>query len=190
MSKFKLLITDFDGTLVDTFRANFKAYQESFARCGLSLDEEKYRECFGYRFDRFMDAVGVEDPAVRAQIKEAKGDLYPNYFSELRVNEALLNMIKRFRLAGGKTAVASTARRKNLMNALEYIGAVDAFDLIVAGEEVTHGKPNPEIYLNVLSHFEVDSSQAIVFEDSPVGMQAAEAANISYIEINSSFYAD
>ena len=49
----KAIITDFDGTLVDTFEANLRAYQEAFANVGLSLSTDRYKECFGYRFDRF-----------------------------------------------------------------------------------------------------------------------------------------
>ena len=50
----KAIITDFDGTLVDTFEANLRAYQQAFADQGLSLTSDTYRECFGYRFERFM----------------------------------------------------------------------------------------------------------------------------------------
>ena len=49
-SEIKLLIVDFDGTLVDTFRANFMAYQEAFNQVGLALKEVDYRHCFGFRF--------------------------------------------------------------------------------------------------------------------------------------------
>ena len=50
----KAVITDFDGTLVDTFKANLHAYQEAFDEVGLILTEEQYRECFGFRFEKFM----------------------------------------------------------------------------------------------------------------------------------------
>ena len=43
----KAIITDFDGTLVDTFEANLRAYQEAFYQVGITLMAEKYRECFG-----------------------------------------------------------------------------------------------------------------------------------------------
>jgi beta-phosphoglucomutase-like phosphatase (HAD superfamily) len=50
----KLLITDFDGTLVDTFEANLKAYQIAFKQCNLHLDTQIYRKYFGLRFDTFI----------------------------------------------------------------------------------------------------------------------------------------
>lgn len=186
----KLLITDFDGTLVDTFRANYLAYRQAFSDVGRDLSEETYSACFGFRFERFMDAASIEDNDIRSRIKELKATYYPSFFSELKVNKPLLEMLKAFRQAGGKTAIASTARRKNLENALRYIGAIDAFDLILAGEEVKDGKPSPEIYLTVLSYFGIQPSDALVFEDSDVGIKSAEAAGINYIIINSNYYAD
>lgn len=57
----KLLITDFDGTLVDTFRANYMAYRKAFEEVGLVLCETDYRCCFGYRFEKFMEVCGVTD---------------------------------------------------------------------------------------------------------------------------------
>lgn len=186
----KLLITDFDGTLIDTFQANFKAYQKAFNEVGLSLSECDYRKCFGYRFDAFMSEMRVIDIAVVQEIKDLKITYYPEFFALLRVNLPLLTLIKTFRLAGGKTAIASTAHRKNLINVLEYIKALDAFDLILAGEEIKNGKPSPEIYLNVLKHFDISVEQALVFEDSDIGIQSAKNAGINYITINSKYYAD
>ena len=130
----KLIITDFDGTLVNTFQANYHAYCQAFGEVGLALSEEDYRKCYGLRFDGFMDAMGIDDATVRQRIRAIKGECYPDFFGLLHVNRPLLDMIRMFRQGGGMTAVASTARAKNLNNALTHIGATDDFDLILAGE--------------------------------------------------------
>lgn len=179
----KLLITDFDGTLVDTFEANYRAYREAFAAEGLELDREKYRECFGYRFDRFMDAVGITDEKQRTRIRDNKAEAYPNQFEYLKANQSLLEFIRSFHRQGGQTAIASTARGKNLRNALRHIGAESDFNLILSGESVLRGKPNPEIYEKVLEAFDVRPEEALVFEDSQVGIQAATTAGIPVLQI-------
>lgn len=186
----RLLITDFDGTLVDTFEANYRAYAEAFDAVGRGLTRERYRECFGFRFDRFMDAMGVEDDAVRAEIRRIKGECYPSYFGHLVVNHPLLEMLRAFHRSGGMTAIASTARGVNLRNALRYIGAADDFDLVLAGESVHKGKPDPEIYLTVLERLGVSADEALVFEDSAVGFAAARSAGIQYIPVTREFYTD
>lgn len=182
-TEIKLLISDFDGTLVNTFEANFMAYKKAFADNGLSLSEDDYRRCFGLRFEKFMDAINVDNLEIRHSIRELKAKYYPEYFDRLKVNAPLLSFIEAFHRQGGKTAIASTARRKNLEAALDHIGARTAFDLILAGEEVKKGKPSPEIYLTTLQHFGCQPSEALVFEDSEVGMQSAEAAGIAYIKV-------
>ena len=180
----KAIVTDFDGTLVDTFQANFHAYQEAFNQVGLSLSEEQYRKCYGLRFDGFMDEMKIEDADVRKRIRTIKGECYPNHFAMLHVNQPLLDFIRMLRRCGGKTAVASTARGKNLLNALTHIGATEDFDLILAGEDVKEGKPSPEIYNTVMQRLGVLPSETLVFEDSSVGLQAAQAAGAHYIKIN------
>lgn len=186
----ELIICDFDGTLVDTFEANFRAYQHAFSEVGMELSREKYMECFGLRFDNFMKAVGVNDPDTAISIREIKAQCYPNYFKYLKANRPLLDFVRAFHQQGGKTAIASTARRENLLNALTFIGALNNFDLVLAGENVQHGKPSPEIYEMVLRKMKISPVNALVFEDSEVGCQAAENAGIQYIKINNEFYGD
>lgn len=184
----KLIITDFDGTLADTFEANYKAYREVLSGHGVILTPEKYRECFGLRFDNFMHCLGIEDATLKKEIKIAKGELYPNYFEFIKVNSPLLEFIRAFRRNGGLTAIASTARGVNLKNALIHIGAENDFDFIVAGEMVRHGKPDPEIFNTVLELAGVSMSSVLIFEDSEVGCKAAEIAGINYIRVNNKFF--
>ncbi|EJW89529.1 HAD-superfamily hydrolase, subfamily IA, variant 3 [gut metagenome] len=177
----KALITDFDGTLVDTFEANLRAYQQAFASQGLSLSPEKYRECFGYRFERFMTEVGVCDETVAHAIKEAKKEYYPRYFDYLKPNKALIDLMASLKAMGVKTAIASTARKENLMNAVNHLGIADHFDLIFAGVDVKQGKPSPEIYLKAMETLGVAPEETLIFEDSPVGIEAAQASGAQYM---------
>lgn len=172
----KALISDFDGTIVDTFEANLRAYQKAFNSVGLNLSAEQYRRCFGYRFDRFMTAMAVFDDKVAAQIKEVKKECYPSFFSFFRPNVSLIELIRSFHSMGGKTAIASTARRENLMNAVDYLGIADAFDQIYAGTDVKQGKPSPEIYQKAMALLGTNPQETLIFEDSQVGIEAAHAS--------------
>lgn len=184
----KAIITDFDGTLVDTFEANLRAYQDAFYAVGLTLTAEKYRECFGYRFDCFMTAMAIKDETTANKIKELKKEAYPKHFQHLRPNDSLIELIASFHQMGGKTAIASTARKENLMNAVNHLGIADHFDLIYAGVDVKQGKPNPEIYLKAMVALGVTPDEVMIFEDSPVGFQAAKASGAKYIPITSQWF--
>jgi len=188
MNNIKLIISDFDGTLVNTFRANYEAYKRSFEDVGLSLTEDKYRECFGFRYDDMMAYLNITDDEIKNLIREQKAQYYPSFFNLLEVNNVLLNFIRHFKLSGGKTALASTARRENLMNAITYINAEDAFNLILSGESVEKGKPDPEIYLKTMAEFNAKPEETLVFEDSEVGLMAADRAGTKYIRITSEYF--
>ncbi|MBD5227484.1 MAG: HAD family phosphatase [Bacteroidales bacterium] len=184
----KLIITDFDGTLVDTFEANYQAYRQAFEDENITLTRDKYREWFGFRFDRFIREIGIIDPEVKSRIKEKKAEYYPSYFQHIRINRPLLEFIRAFHRQGGLTAIASTARERNLRNALRHIDAETDFDLILAGENVSHGKPDPEIYLKVLKALDIRPDEALVFEDSTVGLEAARSAGIRTMTITQKFF--
>ncbi len=180
----KAIITDFDGTLVDTFEANLFAYQNAFRKVGLTLSAEQYRECFGLRFEKFMQAVGVTDTAIMQQIKEEKMKAYPTYFTHLRPNSALIQLLQSMHAMRCKTAIASTARKENLMNAINHLGLADAFDIVYAGIDVKQGKPSPEIYIKTMEALGVAPSETLIFEDSEVGIQAAKASGAQYMVVS------
>lgn len=180
----KAIITDFDGTLVDTFEANLRAYQKAFQEVGLNLTAERYRECFGYRYDRFMQEMGVTDKTIADSIKELKKKYYPEYFEYLKPNIALINLIAGIKKMGGKTAIASTARKENLMNVISFLGIAHHFDLIFAGVDVKKGKPDPEIYLKSMAALGVTPDETVIFEDSQVGIDAAKASGASYMIVS------
>lgn len=184
----KALITDFDGTLVDTFDANLRAYQKAFADVGITLTAERYRECFGYRFDRFMTAMGIFDDETALRIREAKKEYYPQYFEYLRPNHSLICLLRSWHLLGMKTAIASTARKENLMNAINHLGIADIFDLIYAGIDVKQGKPSPEIYNKTMDALDVSPEETLIFEDSNIGVEAAVSCGAKFIRVTSEWF--
>ena len=188
MNDIRLLITDFDGTLVETFEANFLAYQKAFIDNQLSLTVEQYRMCFGLRFDDFMNTVGITDPEIKYSIREKKANYYPLFFEHIKINKPLLTFINAFKEGGGKTAIASTARQKNLMNVLSFLHLENRFDLILAGEDVKQGKPSPEIYLTVMEQLSVAPINTLIFEDTAIGIEAATASGAICIQITSNFF--
>ena len=172
----RAIITDFDGTLVDTFEANLKAYQKAFQLVGINLTEDAYRQCFGFRFDRLMKAMSISDNIKANLIREAKRQYYPDFFNYLKPNHALISLLDTFHTLGGKTAIASTARKENLLNAIDYLGVGNIFDVIYTGVDVTQGKPSPEIYHKTMQAINVTPAETLIFEDSQVGIEAAKAS--------------
>lgn len=182
----RAIITDFDGTLVDTFEANFRAYSEAFQLLPCrELTRETYRKCFGLRFDCFMDTMNIMSPKEREIIREHKKLVYPKYFDLIKSNTGLVALIDSMRKDYGiKTAVASTARYENLIAALDYMNLTPLFDLIRGGESVHCGKPSPEIYLSTMEMLNVTSDETLIFEDSDVGIEAALTSKAHCIRVS------
>lgn len=184
----KAIITDFDGTLVDTYYANESAYMKAFAMCGYKLTSEDYRKYYGLRFDAFMNAVGIRNAGTRNKIAEIKKAVYPDYFHLLKVNEFLLKNLLLMKNDGIKIAIATTARKENLMNALNHLGIANCFDLILAGNDVKNGKPDPEIYILAMEQLGVNPNDVVIYEDSEVGLQAAKNSGAHYIQITKNWF--
>jgi HAD superfamily hydrolase (TIGR01509 family) len=184
----KAIITDFDGTLFDTFEANYFAYKDVLNSHGLELSKDTYRKCFGLRFNEFMESIGIKNIVLKNQIKTEKAKIYPNYFDLIAPNFELIAFLRTMKRNGIKIAIASTARRENLINVLSYFDLTDIFDVIFTGESVMYGKPHPEIYILTMDKLGVEDSETLIFEDSEVGIQAAQASGASVIKIKEKLF--
>lgn len=184
MGQIKAIITDFDGTLVDTIIANCFAYSKAFEACGLKLDSNLYNDNYGLRFDDLCNKIGIEDNEIKKKIRSLKANIYPKFFNHIRINDKLLTFIIMCKEQGIKTCIASTAAKKNLYGVLKYFNLDSYFDIIISGDDVSKGKPCPEVYIKALDLLDCEPEEALVFEDSEVGCEAAEAAGIQYIRIN------
>lgn len=176
----RYIITDFDGTLVDTKQANMMAYEEAFNENGYEFSDELYEKAFGLRFDDMCDMLGVsQNKTVRDKIRTYKAEVYPKYFDVIKPNMTLLNFIAS--LKDVKVAIATTAAKKNFENVMKNVLHATA-DVVITGEDVEHGKPDPEVYLKAIEKLGCENlNEALVFEDSEVGINAAEAAGLSNI---------
>ena len=120
----RLLLCDFDGTLVDTRMANALAYIETLREVGIEISVEEYLATyFGMRCNEFMCRMGITDPAERERLRLRKIALYPNYFDTLRLNEPLWAFAQSVRRQGGKVWIVSTGSRANIDNVMRDLDA-------------------------------------------------------------------
>lgn len=181
----RLLLCDFDGTLVDTRMANALAYIETLREVGIEISVEEYLATyFGMRCNEFMCRMGITDPAERERLRLRKIALYPNYFDTLRLNEPLWAFAQSVRRQGGKVWIVSTGSRANIDNVMQHLGLKDGIDGILSGLEIERPKPAPDCFLEVLRREGCTKEEALIFEDSPVGLAAAEASGIPYFKVD------
>ncbi len=176
-----LAIFDHDGVLVDSLEPHQRAWVELGRRTGLAFTPELIHETFGMTnptiFRRLLgDAITAEEIARYSDLKEvcyrdaARGSLH--------LMDGVRDVLDALTERGVKLAIGSSGVRPNLELTVEECGLVGRFAAIASLEDITHGKPDPEVFLVAAVKAGVDPSRAVVFEDAAVGIQAAKAAGM------------
>lgn len=182
-SDIRAVFADLDGTLVDTRALNWLAYREAMGKYGYELDYRYYcRFCNGRHYLDFLPQITTSDQAVLHAMHEEKKRAYARYLSHARLNVPLVNLLRSGR-ALWKTALVTTASRRNAMEMLAHFQLEGLFDLVLTREDVSRGKPDPEGYVLAMKRFNVSPQCCLVYEDSPVGVQAAEASGAGVIVV-------
>ena len=180
----KLIILDFDGTLASTEEANMKAYVLALREEGIELDTAEYRRSyFGMRCPEFLRTIGVADEGDIDRVRRRKIELYPTCFDSVYLNEPLWNFAQDFRKRGGKVWIVSTGQKENIVNVMRYLGIDDDVDGMLTSSDALEPKPSPEAFLKAMEIEGVTPAETLIFEDSPVGIEAAEASGASYIKV-------
>lgn len=184
MAHIKLILLDFDGTLADTRRANGEAYIEALGEVGIELSFEDYAtKYFGMRCHEFMHTVGINDDTIAQRIRQRKIELYPNYFSSVQLNTPLWEWCCMMRHLGAKVWIVSTGHIDNITNVMRYLNINSGIDGIISGDDVANAKPHPECFLKAMEIVGVTPAETIIFEDSAMGIEAAERSGASVVRI-------
>ena len=181
----RLILCDFDGTLVDTRMANALAYIETLREVGIELGVPEYLATyFGMRCNEFMTVMGITDPTERERLRLRKIELYPHYFHTLKLNEPLWQFAQSVRRQGGKLWIVSTGSPANINNVINHLGLQEGIDGIFSGLEIEHPKPAPDCFLEVMRREGCTPAETLIFEDSHVGLTAAEQSGAAYFKVS------
>ncbi len=179
------LIFDSDGTLVDTMPLHYQAWEEILAHYGAHFPEKLFYELAGVASDRIVEILNEKfgytlDPKQTAAAKEAL--FLRNYLPHAQPIEPVIAIAKKY--YGQLPMAVATGGVSTIVNtALQAIGLTGFFEAIVTSEDVTHGKPAPDIFLQAARRLKVDPAYCLVFEDSDLGLQAAQRAGMAGVDI-------
>lgn len=180
----KVLMVDLDGTLFDTKKVNYEAYREALSSYEYNIDYDYYCQfCNGRYYLDFLPQIATNDNQILSEIHETKKLVYSKYLGSARVNRALVDIIRNSRNTY-KIALITTASKKNTFDILNRFDMMSLFDLVITSEDVYKSKPNPEGYLKAMKTFGAEPNDCIIFEDSHVGIEAAEksGANVFIVK--------
>lgn len=177
----KLVITDLDGTLFDTKDVNYHAYRVAMKPYGYDLDYEYYcKFCNGRHYTEFLPQLAITDEEILSKIHESKKKLYQNYLDKAVLNTGLIDIIKALQKFGYKTAIVTTASKENCIDILNKFQIYNLFDLILTQNDIKKTKPDPEGFVKAMNYFAAEPDETIIFEDSDVGLEAAQRSGAFY----------
>jgi HAD superfamily hydrolase (TIGR01509 family) len=169
-----------DGVLVDGEPLHFRALNELLAAEGRAITLDEYRPYMGTKagWAEFVADFGLR------HTKEHYAPLYHElvlrqYQAELDALPGALEAVRLARLGAGRIALASSSERSWVDTCLARIGLWGAFDAVVTGTDIQHGKPAPDIYLLSAERLAVDPVRCLAIEDAPAGIASAKAAGMT-----------
>lgn len=187
--KQKAFIFDLDGVIVDTAKFHFLAWQKIANRLGINFTHEHNEQLKGVSRVRSLDIIlglgGVEatqDEKNKWLVE--KNEDYLGYITNMNEDEILEGVVPVLQfLKAQNQKIALGSASKNARPILEKVNILHYFDAIVDGNDVTNAKPDPEVFLRAAQLVNIPAEDAVVFEDSVAGVQAANIAGMVSIGI-------
>lgn len=180
---------DLDGVVVFTDRYHYLAWKELADRRGWDFDEEINNLCRGIpRMASLEVILGHNRIELSPPEKESLADWKNRRYVELLgdigpadIYPGVVPFLESLREKDLRTGLCSSSRNARLV--LKNLGLDPLFDTVVAGDEISRAKPDPEIFLLGASRLGVEPSACVVFEDAPSGVEAALAAGMKCVGV-------
>jgi beta-phosphoglucomutase family hydrolase len=178
------LVFDCDGTIADTMPAHYKAWVQALGEHNVEFPEAMFYEMGGIPTPRIIELLnerhGHNMPVM--ETVNYKEGLFEQLIPQVMPIEPVVNVIREY---DGKLpmAVATGGFRHICHKTLDVLGLRHKFKAIVTAEDVTHGKPSPDIFLEAARQLGVDPKLCLAFEDANLGVQAAEAAGMQVVDV-------
>jgi beta-phosphoglucomutase family hydrolase len=188
------IIFDMDGVLVDSNPFHLRKWIDLFQAHGIPFDEQELPKIIlGPPNDVTLRRYLGND-LTHEQLTELSEELEANFRREIgphaRAFPGVRHFIEECRARGITMAVASAAIAKNVTFLISALGLREYFREVLTGDDISHPKPDPEIYLKTADKLGVSPAACVVFEDSFVGIEAAKRAGMKCVAIASTFSAE
>jgi beta-phosphoglucomutase family hydrolase len=183
-AEIRAAIFDMDGTLVDNMHFHQEAWCSFLSDHGLQVSEEEYHAKNAGILPEIIARFFPEVKEIEAlyELGRKKEQKYQEiYRPHVKALPGLESFLTSLRKSGIKTALATAADRGNIDFTLDALGIREYFDAIVGAEDVTKGKPDPEVFLVAAQKLGVEPDYCAAFEDSNPGIRSALAAGMRVV---------
>ena len=180
------VIFDLDGVLVDSYQAHYESWRRFAAEQEFAYSQQQFAATFGrtsreilaHHWPRKLSAQEI------AAADDRKEELYRQIIREnFPIMPGARELVRGLHAAGFRLAVGSSAPPANVELSLDLLGLRELFGAAVTGRDVTHGKPDPQVFLLAAGRLALPPNNCAVVEDAPAGIQAALAGGMTAIAI-------
>jgi beta-phosphoglucomutase len=177
-NKFKAILFDLDGVLVNMPDGHYQALNSALSLFGAKIKKEEHASFFNGLPTRKKVEMLESQGRIPVGLVEVINAIKQDYTKDAMKNYcspdyAKMTMLKYLKDRGFKLACCSNSIKETLHMMLKSACLYDFFDLIIGNDEVTQPKPDPEIYLRAFKKFNVAPKECVIVEDAPHGLEAA-----------------
>ena len=180
-------IFDWDGVVIDSSRQHEESWERLASEEARPLPEGHFKAGFGRKNEFIIPQIlqWTADSAEVRRLSLRKEALYREIIVErgLEPLPGVRPWLERLAAAGIPCAIGSSTHRENIEVSLDVLGLRTFFQDIVTSEDVSHGKPDPEVFLKAAEKLGIAPALCVVFEDAHVGIEAAHRAGMRVIAV-------
>lgn len=178
----RLFIFDFDGLLVDTERVYRDGWRATFDEAGLDMPDAELDAWVGKSIDHTSALVAERfgDPGLFERLYALREKYVYDVIDRggIKAKPYAVEALEAVHAAGIPACVVSSSLRRRVTTIIGRLGISGCVDFLVASEDVERRKPHPDPYLRALEHFGCPAADAVAFEDSLTGREAAVCAGV------------
>lgn len=179
------VIFDLDGLLIDSEMVFYRIYREMLAAIGHEFTLADYLSGFSGRPIRPIMADFISRFGLPATLEEACAHVESEEAEARRTGIPLKpgarQLLEDLRESGRSIALGTSSTRERARSILEAHGILDRFDALICAEDITRGKPDPQVFLSAAAALGTAPAHCLVLEDSEMGIEAAHAAGIPVV---------
>lgn len=180
------VLFDWDGVVIDSSSQHERSWELLAAERGLALPEGHFKKGFGKKNEIIIPTLGWgDDPLLIGKLADRKEALYRELVAAegVTILPGALELLQALKEKGIPRAVGSSTPRENLDALFASTGLDLLFDAVVCGSDVSHGKPDPEVFLSGAEKLGLPRQRCIVIEDAFAGIEAAHRAGMKVVGV-------
>ena len=192
----KAVIFDLDGVIVSTDDCHYRAWKKMADEEGIYFDKEINNRLRGVSRMASLDIVLERaekeySESEKQELAERKNNYYKELICELTPNDILpgaMETLEKLKENGIKIAIGSSSRNTPII--LKQIGLDNFFDAVSDGNNITHSKPDPEVFLKAAEMLKITPEDCMIVEDADTGIEAGKQAGMKTLSVHGAKGAD